>query len=410
MMDSGPSALDETASGTDAAGGVRLTASPATEEPSPARPTTSDFLIADIRRRIHSNTCFLAGRLEDAVRRSMGLAPMSASATALAGVLGFAVRLSIPVAITAAIGQWTDVPLWRWVLVAAVLGAADAASMWRHAPIDAPPRSGPRRLAEGMTALVPTIADESDLEELAEFTRRWYRLRVSSAVGLIVTLIILFACALLAPSAFRDLPVGSVGMLVFVLYDFGEMTSWNVFGWPFLVREARYDHRLFWKSPVDSAEVQATIAAWATMQLTLGISVTAHVALGVTLVAWNSPLLVPLALGLVVFGYVTTIGTMIGVRTSVRRIADRIRSRHLGTIQSLIDPYGARLSDLSPEDRAQLANLVALHDSVRNAPTSPRSSRTLLPAATALMIPTAMFVLTVFGEVYAERILDRILP
>ena len=53
---------------------------------------------------------------------------------------------------------------------------------------------------------------------------------------------------------------------------------------------------------------------------------------------------------------------------------------------------------------------IDLHNMIRDAPTTPTTSRTLVRSAAGLIVPTIVFVITVFGEVTAERFLDAILP
>jgi len=50
-----------------------------------------------------------------------------------------------------------------------------------------------------------------------------------------------------------------------------------------------------------------------------------------------------------------------------------------------------------------------LHNTIRDAPTT-STTQSLVRAAAGLIVPTIVFVITVFGEVSAERILDAILP
>ncbi len=72
--------------------------------------------------------------------------------------------------------------------------------------------------------------------------------------------------------------------------------------------------------------------------------------------------------------------------------------------------FKPRFADLSPQESGQLRDLLTLHDKIRDAPTTPTTTHTVMHAAVGLIIPTIMFVVAVFGEVYTERILDAILP
>ncbi len=47
---------------------------------------------------------------------------------------------------------------------------------------------------------------------------------------------------------------------------------------------------------------------------------------------------------------------------------------------------------------------------MRDAPTTPTATHTLMHTLVGLIVPTVPFVATVFGEVYTGRIFDAILP
>ena len=130
----------------------------------------------------------------------------------------------------------------------------------------------------------------------------------------------------------------------------------------------------------------------------------------VVLVGWDSPLVLPLAVGFVVIGYVATIGAALGWRASVRKVIERGRSQRLALFRSRIDAFAPRMVDLSHEESEHLRDLLFLHDKIRDAPTSPTTARTLMRTGAALIVPTIIFAITVFGEVSAERLLDAILP
>ena len=73
-------------------------------------------------------------------------------------------------------------------------------------------------------------------------------------------------------------------------------------------------------------------------------------------------------------------------------------------------PSGHATADLSPQESEELRDLLFLHDKIRDAATHPPRPATALRTAAGLLIPTIAFVITVFGEVSAERLLDAILP
>jgi F0F1-type ATP synthase assembly protein I len=174
-----------------------------------------------------------------------------------------------------------------------------------------------------------------------------------------------------------------------------------------MAREARYDHDLFWPSPADSPEVQKAMqmlslkgtAGWITGVLVLTLA----------LVSWDSALVLPLSVGFIGIGYLNVISSALGSRASIRRIVERARDQQLAELREQIAPFKSRY-DLSTRESEQLRELLFLHDRIRDAPASPSATYTVLRAAAGLIIPTIVFIITVLGEVSAERLLDTILP
>ena len=151
---------------------------------------------------------------------------------------------------------------------------------------------------EDWTALLPTIVRESDLQELAAFTRRWYRLPGRWGWVVAVAATMLSACWLVTPTAMSELPAGSIVLLALLLYDFGAFIPvGNLFDWAFMAREARYDHHLFWPSPADSPEVQKSDAEDDPRGFATGVWITVYLVLTVVLVSWDSPLVLPAGSG-----------------------------------------------------------------------------------------------------------------
>jgi hypothetical protein len=379
------------------------------EEPG-GRSEAFDACVEDIRKRLDSDNGVLT-RLEDLIRRRLGVAPRTAATAALAGLIGVGTRLVLALFATALVGQWAGIPWGRWAVILAFFGLLDGTTTFLTPPLDVP--SGPRvrRIMEDWTALLPTIVRESDLQDLAAFTRRWSRWPVGVVLGVGVATITLLACLLFAPTATSDLPAGSTVLLALLLYEFGAVpVYWGNFIWAFIVREAGYDHHLFWPSPVDSPEVQKAMRMMSAQGAGSGLWVTMFLLAAVVLVSWDSPVVLPLAVGFILIGYLTTIGSAVIIRTSLRKIVQRVRDGRLAVLQHRIDAFGPRFADLSPRETERLRGLIDLHNMIRDAPTSPTTTHTLLHAAAGLIIPTIMFVVTVFGEVYAERVLDFLLP
>ncbi len=146
---------------------------------------------------------------------------------------------------------------------------------------------------------------------------------------------------------------------------------------------------------------QAFIAGW---------WITVFLVMSVVLVGWSSPLVLPLALGFVTIGYLTTIGLAISNRASVRVIVERSRQQAIGTLRQRIDVFESRLVELAPQEAEELERLLFLHDRIRDAPSSPAATHAIASTAAGLLLPTIAFIITVFGEVSAERLLDAILP
>jgi hypothetical protein len=327
----------------------------------------------------------------------------------LFGSLGVVFRLALALLVTALAGQWTGIPWGRWAVILVFYGLFDASRVWLSPPLDVQPPPRLSRYMEDWTALLPTIVRESDLRDQVGFTRRWVRLPVAAVVGVVVATLILGACRLFAPTALSELHAGSIVLLALLLFDFGASVV-NPIDWAIMTREARYEHHLFLSSPVDSPEVQKAVRMTNLFGFVTGMWITINLVLAVVLVPWESPLVLPLAVGFVVFGYLTAIGSTLAFRASIEKIVRRARDQRLAVLRRRINAFEPRFGELSPGESEQLRGLIDLHNVIRDAPTTPTATHTLLHAAVGLTVPTIMFVIAVFGEVYAERILDALLP
>ncbi len=326
----------------------------------------------------------------------------------LAGLTGVGIRLVPALLVTALVGQWTNLPWGRWAAILVFYGLFDATRPLVSPPPDTEPGPWIRRAGEDMTPLLPTIVRRSDLRDLAAFVRRWSRPSVTVGCGVAVAALMLGAGWLSAPTGMGDLPAGSIVLLALLLFDFGAlMVFGDFFEWAFTARQARYDHHLFWPSPADSPEVRKAMQMWNVRALTFWI--TAYLVLTLILVSWDSPVMVPLAVGFIVIGYLTTIGTALGDRAGVHKIVERARHQQLEGLRRRIDPFRSRYTELSPSESEQLRNLIDLYTTIRDSPTT-SNSHTFWRSTAGLIVPTIVFVITVLGEVSAERLLDAILP
>lgn len=360
--------------------------------------------VREIERRLVSvSDVFVMARLASLASRRLAINLDVGRGLVLVGVAGALIRLGLPVLAALAFGQLGESPVLRWALIAAILGTLDAGSTQRHRA------SNPA--FHDFSALLRTIRHDDDRHELVMFTRRWYRLRVSAAFAAGVALCVLQACALAAPVAFSALPVGSVVLLGVLVYEVGETAFFTVgFMTPFLAREARFDHRLFWLNPVASTPVRRVLSAWARMVGLMGIGSTGYLVLAIFLVSPGSPLLLPVVAAFTLAGYVATIVALVGLRRSISAITGWILDQGTETLERRISAYEARLDSLAPHESEELARLVLMYKAVRAAPTTPHAWETLGHAARALLVPTLTFVLAVSSEVYAEHLLDRLLP
>jgi len=326
--------------------------------------------------------------------------------------MGFGIRLTVVVLATALVGEWAGVPWGRWAVILAFYATFSAGRPFVGPPPDVPAGPRVRRIMEDWTALVPTIAREADLRDLYEYIRRWNRTLISSGVGVVVSAIMLIAGMWLTPVAMGELPVGSIVLLAWLLFDFGATVIYLgvMLSWAFIAREARYGHNLFWPSPADSPAVKKAMRKVTAQGSATGFWITVFLVMTVVLVTWESPLLLSLGAGFIVIGYLALFGAALSNRSSVQRIVQRVREQRLGGLRERIDEFGPNYTDLSLHESERLRDLLFLYDQIRDAPTTPTTTRTVLATAVGLIIPTILFLATVLSEVYAERFLDSVLP
>jgi len=370
-----------------------------------------DALVEEVRRVNAWGPHLVMRSLQDRLRRRLRLARAGTAAPFLM-ITGIGIRLAVAVLVAALAGQWAGIPWGRWAVIIVWYGLTDAgmALIWPAFGSPVPPWL--RRLIQDWTALAPTIARESDLRDLVGFTQRLYRLPVVATAGVAVAAVMLGAGWLFAPTGLGDLPAGSIVLLALLLYDFGTLPIWSntIFNWATMARQARYDHHLFWPSPADSPEVRKVMRRTIGQAFSAAMWITIFLVLTVVLVGWDSPLVLPLAVGFVVIGYLATFALAIRYPASVRKIVERSRQLRLAVLRDRIDAFESRFADLSHEESERLRDLLFLHGEIRDAATTPVHAHTLMRTVAALIVPTIAFVVTVFGEVSAERLLDAILP
>jgi hypothetical protein len=382
---------------------------PAPGAGTPAHSARFDAAVEEIRRRYLSDVYFAFRRPENWIRRRLGLPYYSVRASVVMGLVGVASRLGLALLASALAGDWARVNWAGWAIVLGFYAFVDSIARLATPPLDEPPRPEMKRMVDDAMALLPTLAHESDAEELAAFARRWTRLSTAAVGGALVTVTTLGAAWLLMPDALSRVAAGTLVLVAITLFDFGAITATPV-EWALMTREARYDHDLFWASPADSPEVDKATSTYTGFAWATGLWMTFYMILTIVLVSWRSPLVFPIAAGFTVFGSVTVILTTFGIRASIQKIVLRARERELAPLRERIAALDPRTADLSAGESEQLNRLLDLYASIRDAPVTISAGHALLHTAAGLLVPTVMFLISVSGEVYAERILDSILP
>jgi hypothetical protein len=311
----------------------------------------------------------------------------------------------IAVMVTALWRDWAGIPVGPWVLIAFLLALADIGRLTHHSP-----SAKAEEEMRQATALLDTIENESELRELAHTHRRWWRLPVSMTGAAVLTAGILTGCWSASPEGMRALPAGSIAVLAMLLYDLGEITVIAVVGSVFGRRQASCDHRLFWLDPANTLEVQQQMRVTVLGTVWFGLQATVALVLAIVLVSPSSSVVLPLAIGITLIGYATILTTMIDERSSIMRIIRRSRDRHLTILQERLAAYEPDSGKPVPPESGDLDRLIVQYNALRDTSTSLRWTRSLGQTVMALLVPTLMFIITVFGEVSAERLLERILP
>lgn len=317
------------------------------------------------------------------------------------GVTGTILRLLVPVTATTVTVTWAGAPVWTWLGIAVFMSAFD---VWGT-------RIGSESSLERAVALPAVVDRDADLRELVDFTRRWWRLRIFAPASVGIALVVLAATALVAPGEFRALHPGSLALLAYLLYEYGESASMRIIFFMLFVRESRYPHRLSWLNPFDSPPIQTVLSIWRETAVGGGIGATMTFVLAMILIGPRSVtvLLAPVA-GLALVSFVLDTVSVLSVRRSVQRIVRHTRDATLDRLRHRIDSFEPRLEELTPRESEQLQDLIATYAAARDAPTGPSGAQTFGHAVTALAIPALALFLAVMSEVYAERLLDQLLP
>jgi hypothetical protein len=345
----------------------------------------------------------LVFRLGTLASRRLGLSPLSARGSGLTGLIGAVLWFGTPAVVTLLVGGTSSAPWTRWALVAVALGVAEAATLTAH--------QESRPLVRDFDALPQSLRHEADRRALSAFTLKWLRLKVSAAVACSVTALALGASAIVSPLAMSALPAGTIALLGLMLYELTELSFVLLFfTGPLLFREAKYAHDLFPLDPASAIPVQRALRTWGTSVWAVGISTTLMSALAGFLVGPDAPALVTVVAAFTLIGYLATFLSLALMHASLRTVVGAIHDATMARLQRSITDLQGRLESLRPEESQRLQYLLGLYTLVRDAPTTPKASRTLGHALTALIIPTLGLFVAVLTEVYAERFLEVVLP
>ncbi len=378
----------------------------ATERSTPSSPGDAGLepSLADLRHAIDeiAHTLLVPRLIELLIGRPTERPTRRRLATV--GALSTAIRLLVPVVVTAVAGAWADAPLWSWAIVAVFFAADEVftlASGYPHTSV-----------LDDFLSLTGRLEREDDVRQLTRLPQRWLRLSVRVAVSVVLALPILAAAMIVSPQGLTSIHVGSAAMLVLVLYEFSEMMFFGSIVTSLLLRsESRYPHRLWWLSPADTPAIPRTLHAWGNMTVVGGVSVLFYMLPVALLVApGTATFLVALAGAMTLSGYLVTFLSYVSVRASVRTIVRHHQGRTLESIQQQLDGFGPRLGDLTSSESGRLQGLMAMYAAVRDAPLLPRSAEAGRHALTALVVPGIGFFLAVLAEVYAERLLTQLVP
>jgi hypothetical protein len=320
----------------------------------------------------------------------------------LGSVVAMVLRFLVPTVATTATASWAGAPIWTWLGIVAFHALLEAG--WGAAVADP-------WLEKQVTALPAALEHEADLRRLIAFTERRWRARSYVPAALLIAGLVLTVGAVVSPGLLRGLHPGSLALLVLVLYEFGEERAMRFLYLGLFTAESRYAHRLSWLSPAESPAIQAVLSLWAKLTFINGLGLTLDFVFVVLLVAPSSlPVLLGPIAGFAVAAVVVDTASLMSLRTSVRRVVRHSRDATLDRLRRRIDGFERRLEELTPAETTQLQGLIATYAAVRDAPTGISRRETFGHAVSALAIPALAFFIAVMAEVYAERLLDQLLP
>lgn len=373
-------------------------AQPLTASPS-ARAASNEALVAEIAAYGTSlENAFVDLWLADRVVRWQRTAPTSRRGVVVMMLAIGVPWLLIPLALTAAAGQWAGAPILAWLAVALFRGLLTPIALIAT------------RGYEKTLALERTISDEEELRDQLAWLHRWYRLRVSAIVGVVATALGLLTVGWLAPGGLMAVGIGSAVVLAMLFYDTGQAAFASLVFVAMSPRRSEYTYRLPWYRPLDSEPVRAFLRGQTYDEIVRSVWVTSLIVCAVILLGFGPALVLPATAFITAVGFLTVIGSAVSMRAMVQRIVRRLRGAQLADLQERIDAFGPQLAALSEAELARVKSLAEVHDLIEGSPTRLRVTDTLARVAVSLVIPAIAFVATVIGERYAQQVLDQVLP
>jgi hypothetical protein len=335
----------------------------------------------------------LSWKVTFAIIRRLGIDPRGPQGRLANLVLVAVLLFGVPVAVSAATGEWSAAPLRTWALVAALFGVLGAVI---YAPLHS--------AIDDFLALHRLMADVAGLERLVAWERRWFSVRVSApaASG--------FAAAMLALLLARvdqsraPLDTGTVVVAAMLIYEVGEV----LFTVIMLGIESRlldrYDYDLYRLSPIDSVGLQRSIRGSNRLGLLVGLVATTIIVGFLLLLTDQAMLVGQIALALLALAYVATAFGVLLPRLAMKRIVLAEKERELGPLQERLDELASRLRGLTIDEEKELVRLRDTHDLIR------RSGESVLPLSSvgqlmsSLIIPTITVALSQAGREFILRL------
>jgi hypothetical protein len=331
------------------------------------------------------------------ILRRMGIDPSSRLGRTIMALLVAAAIIAAPLAATAITGEWSAAPIVMWCVVGATFAALGVEIYPFYV-----------RCIGDHLALHRAIRNEEELRQLLAWMQRWFHVRASAPIALVISGATLAVLLLLQHrTGEAALPAGTVVIGGILIYQVAEVTYTVVLNGIESRRLASSDYALFGLSPIDSVPIRCAVRGYNRVALGHSMVATLFLIEFLMLLPASSPLTPWVALVLLAMVYFGVAFGNVLPRLGMQRIVQAEKDRRLARVQERLNQLAGRMLSPGPGERLELHRLLELHDRIC------ASSENLLPLATVgnlvgtLLAPTLVFVLAVAGEVYLERLLER---